>query len=249
MGRESVQKSWIIAIETSVIMFSAVTGERNYMFQIALITLICFSLAGKIKWYHLVGTLIGMVVLIPLSRSFKYYILTRSISAAFSWNNLLVEFLDGEFISAGRNLQLLSANGYINYFHGESLINDIVRLFYDTGYSNQTWFHDVFFTNSSTGYGFTIVGEGYVNGGYFGVIFLMTMMGLLIRMLYSNAKKSRYYMVIYIYMIPFFIYSIRADFANILSALLKYSFVGIILIKIIEKVQLPSVKKTLAKKI
>lgn len=229
---------WLTVIEISVIMFSVATGERNYMFQILLITIICYSLVGKIKWHHMLAIVSLALFVLPLSRSFKYFFLTREASSLFSANNIIYEFLDGEFISAGRNLQLLTSNELSNYFKGRSLLNDFIRIFISTGYSNQTWFHNMFFEGHRTGYGFTLVGEGYVNGGFFGVVIVMVFVGLLIRSLYSYASKSKYGMFMYIFMIPYFIYSVRADIANILSALVKYAFLSLIVIKLINSTEI-----------
>lgn len=218
---------------------SLITGERDYMFTVILITFIVLSFFEKIKKKSLFIIFPIGIIFLPLSQVFKYFILSGGTSGTFRWNNLLLEFLDGEFISASRNLQILVSGGYENYFSGSTLLNDFIRVFYNTGYSNQTWFNDNFFTyGHTTQYGFSLVGEGFVNGGIVGIIGLFIFVSMLIRFFYSYAMKKFYYTIAYLYMIPIFIYSTRADLANILSPLIKYVILGILIIKISRKVVL-----------
>ncbi len=217
-----------------VCSFAITTGERDYMFTFLLVTLIILFYFKKINKVQLLALVPVGTILIPLSNIFKYYILSGNIFGTFTIKNLLVEVLDGEFVSAGRNLQILVSHNCKNFFGGKSLLNDFVRIFYNTGYSNQTWFNETYFSSSnSTQYGFTLVGEGYVNGGIIGIIIVFLICGLLLRILYKNANRNQYYMIIYLYMIPLFIYSIRADIANIFSPLIKYAILGTIFIWLI----------------
>lgn len=226
---------WLIVKCSGVIFFFGLSsGERDYIFTILLVTVMILFLFSKIRKSQLFASIPLGIILLPLSRIFKYYALTGNIEDSLDTNHLLIEFLDGEFISAGRNLQILIANHCENFFGGTSLLNDFVRTVVDTGYSNQIWFNEQFFTSLSTQYGFTLVGEGYVNGGIWGIILVYVITGLLLRYLYINASKSSYGFIIYLYMLPLFIYSTRADLANILSPLLKYALLGTLIIMSLE---------------
>lgn len=229
LSRSSNKKYHFLIFKSGVVicLFAIVTGERDYLFSFILLTLVILFAHNKISTRQLVFFVpIGMA-LVPLSDFFKYYILTKDLSGEITTQGFLYKILDGEFISAGRNLQILIEHDCENYWGGKSLLNDFIRIFYNTGYSNQTWFNQTFFSHSkSTLYGFTLVGEGYVNGGIFGVIIVFAICGFLLRILYRNASKNKYFMTIYLYMIPLFIYSIRADLANIFSPLIKYALLG-----------------------
>lgn len=63
-------------------------------------------------------------------------------------------------------------------------------------------------------------------GGLKGVFFLFLIIGLLVRILYLYSVKNPFYMIVYLYMIPLFIYTIRADFGNLISPMLKYAVLG-----------------------
>ncbi|MDD6793803.1 MAG: O-antigen ligase [Clostridiaceae bacterium] len=227
----------IVKFGVVICSFAIVTGERDYMFTFILLTFIILFYFKKIHKWQLIALVPLGILLIPISNMFKYYILSGRVNGTLSTKNLLGEVLDGEFISAGRNLQILVSNNCNNLFKGKTLLNDFIRIFYDTGYSNQTWFNHTFFASSqSTQYGFTLVGEGYVNGGILGIIIVFLICGLLLRALYINANKNIYFMIIYLYMIPLFIYSIRADLANTFSPLIKYAIMGTLLIWIINHI-------------
>lgn len=236
VNAEQIRMWNIIKPVIIIMLFGFISGERDYIFTIVMLTVMILFLFGKIKRGILFACIPIGVIVLPLSNVFKYYILTQKLSTNFTINNLVIEFFDGEFISAGRNLQILINNNCENYFGGKSVLNDLLRVFISTGYSNQSWFNESFFpTVHSTQYGFTLVGEGYVNGGIIGIILIYAFVGCLLRFLYITASKNQYRMIIYLYMMPLFVYATRADLANILSPLLKYAILGTCLIAIMNK--------------
>ena len=92
------------------------------------------------------------------------------------------------------------------------------------------WFNETFFSADRAGQGFTLVGEGYINFGYFGIIILFIFVGLLIKFLYLKSNKNIYWFPIYLLSIPTFMYSIRADLANIISPLFSQIITTILII-------------------
>lgn len=222
-----------------VTSFSFLTGERDYMFTTLLSTILLLFLFNKLKKKAIFIIVPIGIILLPLSSSLKYYLLSGKKGAAFSMSNLLPEFLDGEFISAGRNFQILLNGHYSGYFGGKTILYDLGRIFTKNIFSVQTWFNNTFFSYSqSTKYGFSLVGEGYINFGVIGVVLLAFIVGIIIRVLYLQSNKNQYNMLIYLYMLPLFIYSIRADLANIFSPLLKYALLGTMIIYILQHVQI-----------
>ncbi len=108
-------------------------------------------------------------------------------------------------------------------------MNELLRCLIDTGHSNQEWFNNTYLYNPNVQYGFTIVGQGYVHGGVFGIAILAALEGALTRQLYRLCSKDKYGFIIYAYTVPLIIYSTRADFGNIISPMLKYA-IGVTLI-------------------
>ena len=178
---------------------------------------------------------------------YKYYFLSGAISDSISlkFKDLILQFLDGEFISASRNLQVLINNKEYteSLFNGYGILNDFKRIFFKSEFSHGNWFQNTFFSYSKTGYGFTLVGEGYVNLGYFGVILVFVIIGLFIRIIYRKASRNIYFLSIYIYTIPLYMYAIRADLANIFSQFIKHLILSIFIIYVLELVSYSKYRK------
>ena len=182
-----------------------------------------------------------VMCMLPLSHIYKYYFLTGTITSTkvFNFNTLLFDFLNGEFISASKNLQVLINNEFYTnaLFKGKTILNDFIRIFMKTNFTHGKWYNDTFFPHvKTTGYGFTIVGEGYINFGYLGVILVFIILALFIRVLYRNYYKNMYSFCIYIYTIPLYMYAIRADLANIFSPLIKHLLLSMLIIYIMERI-------------
>lgn len=238
---------WVLKTVLTVVLFSLVTGERNYMFQIVLISFVCLSLFDKLSKKIILLFIPAAIVIFPLTHVFKYYILSGQTAVMFNWDEVFFKFLDGEFVSASRNLQILIQNGLKDYFKGFALLNDFASCFVDMEFSNQHWFNGTFFPGSATQYGFTLVGEGFMNGGIIGIIIVFAIVGILMRLLYVNANKNAYFTVIYMYMVPLFIYVTRADIGNLISPMIKYAFFGSFIIYILQKIRITVAGKKLTK--
>lgn len=225
---------WFLFNVSSVALFGAVTGERDYLFHILLIVCLCLSIVNIVKKKQIPLLIIAGILLVTLTKSFKYIFLTGEGSGEFATSGIILSFIDGEFSSAGRNMQVLVDGNYYDYFGGYSLLMDIIRIFYDFGFSTIKWFNDTVLDYISTGYGFTLVGEGYINGGYWGIVLVVSISTLILRALYLRAADNFYFMAIYIYMLPQFIYSTRADITSILSPLIKHVFLGLAILFILD---------------
>lgn len=226
---------WFIFNILSVALLGIVTGERDYLFHILLIVCLCFSLVNLIKKKQLPLLFLVGILLITLTKSFKYFFLSGEGDTEILEQNLFLSAIDGEFSSAGRNMQILVSEHYYNYFGGYSLLIDFLRIFYDFGFSSQSWFNEVVLYYITTGYGFTIVGEGYVNGGYWGIVFVISLSTLILRYLYLKSSDNFYYLCIYIYMLPQYVYATRADITNILSPLLKHVTIALLVLYVVKK--------------
>ena len=82
------------------------------------------------------------------------------------------------------------------------------------------------------------MGEGYSNFGIIGIVLVYAALALLTGFLYKYSQKNRYFMIVYIYMIPIIIYCTRADFANVLSPLLHYAVLGAMVAFILDRVDI-----------
>ena len=169
------------------------------------------------------------IVLVPISQAFKSIMLTGEVSL----NSFGLELiLSNEFTSSGRNLYSLVYFGVQNSF--SYLFNDVFRAFIPTMLipdiginSTANWFNSIYryshgFSGSS-GWGFSLIGEGYLIGGYFGVMLLMIIYASVISFFYNLRFKSVYFYAFYVLLFLVSIYVLRADLANFLSQAFKVS--------------------------
>lgn len=127
---EKISIVWVLKTFSVVIAFSMLTGERNYMFQIILLFIACLSIYGKLSKKLILMLIPVGIVLFPLSHVYKYYFLS-GVKNVFKINNLIFTFLDGEFVSAGRNLQILISNNCEGLIGIKALTNDFVSTFFN----------------------------------------------------------------------------------------------------------------------
>lgn len=239
--KNKLDKLLIIKVAISIFIITMFTGERDLIFRFLVVSILILYTFNKINNKHLFLLTPLIIVGLPFSHIYKYFFLTGSITSSIEINpgNLFFEFLDGEFISASRNLQVLLNNSEFTkgLFSGSSILNDFIRIFYTTGFTHGQWYNDTFFPDvATTGYGFTLVGEGYVNWGYYGVILVFMVIGFFIRFLYLKSNKNIYFLVIYLYTVPIYMYSIRADLGNIFSPFIKHLLFSMLVIKLIEEI-------------
>ncbi|SCL85416.1 O-antigen polysaccharide polymerase Wzy [Sporanaerobacter sp. PP17-6a] len=218
------------------------SGERDLPLRVILITFYIDYILVKNKKNNKRTILIAIIalLLVPLLAKYKYYGVTKQITT--SNDNIIISLLKSEFASASKNLQIvLLDSSSCSKFKGMTFVYDIARafgldeIFNLKKFSSLEWFNTTYFNFGRSGQGFTMVGEGYVNFGYIGIVLIFLIIGLLLRLIYQKSNKNLYFFVFYILSIPIFIYSIRADFASIISPLIKYNLLSILVIFLIEK--------------
>lgn len=220
------------------------SGERDLILRFIVFTFyVYYIFLHNPKNEKKIWALSSVLMLsIPMLKKFKYFGLTGEIDKSNN-TNLIIEIMGSEFSSASRNMQILlgdpSSKGL---FKGHTILQDIIRslkidkLIGVESFSPVAWFNSHYFQAGRAGQGFTIVGEGYINLGYLGIVLIFIILGMLVKILYVNSSKGVYWFVIYILSIPIFIYSIRADLANILSQLLGQVFLIVLIVVTIEKI-------------
>ncbi|HDR8073367.1 TPA: oligosaccharide repeat unit polymerase, partial [Bacillus cereus] len=239
-----------LIIKTGIVIMLMVifSGERDILFRYVVITGLILYYFKIIKNIHLPLLIPVAVIAMPLTHVYKYYFLdgTTRVSSLDANTNIFFEFLSGEFVTASRNLQVLINNSSMTegLYNGYTILNATLRtLFLDTDFSLISWYNDTFFPQlTKTGYGFTLVGEGYVNWGYWGIVIVFSIFGLFIKLLYKKSNKNIYYFTIYIYTIPIYMYSIRADLTNIFSPFVKQLLFSMLLIYIFNRIMIRSKK-------
>lgn len=229
----------------SILTFSVIfllvffSGERDLLIRFFVILLFIYYIIVEKSKITKEIILLGStgLALIPILAKYKYFGLTGEKTQ--SNVNFMLTFLQSDFGSASKNLQILLLDDRAKaFFKGKTFISSIIRsfnlekLFNMEMISSGGWYNDRYFAAGRAGQGFTLVGDGYVNFGYLGIVVLFISIGFLIKIIYINSNKGVYSFVFYILSIPIFMYSIRADLANIISPLIKQNLLVLVTLNI-----------------
>lgn|GEM_PF-2096630 len=202
-------------------------GERDLYLRVILMFVITAFSLDIIKRKHFIIIFPFGILLMALSVVFKYFFISRTTTIRLSSvQDIVYWFLDSDFTSAGVNMQILTSHPeYRAAFQGRGFVHVFTRLFFiPENYVNHgTWFTETFAPGSAFGYGFTIVGFGYVELGVFGVILIMAILALIIRFLYRKMWSNIYMYLLYIFSIPLYIYVIRSSLKVLLISLIVHA--------------------------
>ena len=211
-----------------------VLGERDFILKLFIVTVFLYHiLKNKISKKKMILLGLAVIFIIPILGNLKNSAFNQGMKN-INENNFIINTLNGEFMTVGRNLSnlLSSENIAWSYYFGETLWWDIKVLF-STGVSPGAWFNDRFYPDlvaRGGGNGFSLVGEGYINFGMLGVMIFFAMLAVFLKILYKNAKKNVVWLTIYIVTIPLTVYVIRADFATLITQFSKQILLPIIII-------------------
>ena len=97
----------IVKVGSAILFMTMFSGERDLLFRFLAVTVLVLYVFKKINNLHLIMMIPFVMCMLPLSHIYKYYFLTGTITSTkvFNFNTLLFDFLNGEFISASKNLQ------------------------------------------------------------------------------------------------------------------------------------------------
>jgi oligosaccharide repeat unit polymerase len=246
----------IISFFIIILLASLLTLERDIIFRaIVVLIFLYFVNVGKANLFKL-G--IALITLIVFSTIYKIYLSGSSLSDismfskysdSFSIYTILAILVFGsEFRTASENLALIIDKiniGALDYLNGHALLTEFYTILSfgflnDREYSGgmSAWFSKEFFINhyeAGGGSGFSLVGQGYLDQGIFGVAVLFMLFGLLVRFFYIRAGRSIYWLIFYINIIPIVMFSLRQGVGAPISQGLKHVFIPILIIYIASK--------------
>jgi oligosaccharide repeat unit polymerase len=210
------------------ILISIILGERDIFLSLVIGSILVLHKLNKLKkqQVYFLGALI--VILIPVLGVVKN-ILSKDVAESFVDFNFMTSLLYGEFLSAGRNLEtILTPSGQWGMFYGETFVWDVLRAlvpsFIFPIQNPVSWFNTTFHSDivmEGRGYGFSLIAEGYINFGVAGVILWSYLFSYTINFFYLRSMRNIYWLVAYVFLIPIFIYVLRADFSNLISPIIK----------------------------
>lgn len=212
------------------VFYVLLTGERDSLFKLLFgFMIIYYDRRGNFNFLRMIAIFGALLFIVPVSQYFKSALLSGTVNFDRFGGDLI---LYSEFMSSSRNfysLLVFDAGQNISF-----LLSDVVRAFVPTALlgdfgmqSTVAWFDRVFRPehgfDGTSGWGFTIVGFGYVVGGLVGIILIMTFYAWLLAFLYNRRWRSLYWYAFYILALAAFVYALRADLANLLSQVFKIS--------------------------
>jgi len=207
------------------------SGERDLVFRIFWVTIFLYhGLYREIPRWVLAILATSAIVLVPIMEDLKNLLLKETETSVIM-SSMAVRVLNDEFLTASENLQYyLSRAAFEPFFLGETLLWDIKRallpwFMVQEGPDPQRYFNVMFFpevVERGGGKGFTLVGEGYMNFGWFGVVLWFAFLGWFVRALYVKALENKIWFLMYVVSMPLIVYIIRADFSNLLAQFVKH---------------------------
>lgn len=233
--KEKDYKSVLIITIISLTMFTLFTSERDAIIRYGFTLLLLFFCFGIIKRKHLLIIMPLGILAMVLSVIIKHYFLRNTVNEGTG--NLFYDFLYSDFYAAGLNLQYLLDREWTKGYFG---INTLFTEFFSPfliGINKPNldhWFNYEVHTGAFKGYAFTLVGTGYVIGGYVGIILVFIIVGVLLRHMYNKANTNIYWLSAYIYLSSTIVFAIRQSLQTITSSIVKHILLSIILCMIID---------------
>lgn len=214
----------------AVLFFSLYTAERDGIFRFLLV-IVCALFATKRISRKVLPIVLGSAMLLVVLLSYlKYFFVNGNVRTGYNEHGVIYNFLNSDFAAAGENMQVLLNNPWTNSFSGYSLIfTDLLSpfIFGANNFNVGTWFNDTFYYGKSSR-AFTLVGEGYVIGGYIGVIVLFLILGLLVKLMYKKSIENQYWLTAYIFTIATVASSFRGTLSSITGTLFDIALLGIL---------------------
>lgn len=206
------------------VFYCMILGERDFIFPIFSI-FILKTILGKrrdvIKYSFL-----SILLLCLATAIFFFRDSTQNTQGAL-----------GSILNQG---SILFINSYVlkildngeSFFYGYTYVNSIMNLLpswlYKSSFNLQQWFHDLYAKNSTSGYGFSLDAEAYLNFGYYGVGVFFFLLSMYWKILLSKFNYSDFFRYMTFFSIGFTMYSLRNDslalFKGSLYAALVYLF-------------------------
>ncbi|WP_405461105.1 O-antigen polymerase [Paenibacillus sp. HJGM_3] len=223
------------------------SGDRSVVLKYILTYVFLYNVTYKkikISTFTVMGIL-GLS-LVAIMSPLKMFIANGFIAVTSPERSFFIDILYSEFYAASFNLNyLLLMQDLWNYRLGSTLIYDLlspfdllnVNPFNINNFSAVYWNQSTFWKTSTSGMGFTLVGEGYLNFGIIGIVIWYVFIALFVKWFYFKSNKSNYRFVLYLLLISVMLYSNRADLANIFSPFFKYGILPIVLIEIITNIK------------
>jgi hypothetical protein len=191
------------------ILYSLVVGERDFIFPIVSIIFHLFfmqekSLRSNLK---LLGAMLGMIFVATGVFFFR--------DASQTSEGMLSGVLNQGSLLFVNTFSIKILNERINYFMGFTYLNSLLNLLpnwiYKTDFNTLEWFKDIYAAKSTSGYGYGLDAEGFINFSYFGVFLVFFFILFLQRKIVKHLGKHPFFGYYSVFFTAFTMYSLRND--------------------------------------
>jgi hypothetical protein len=202
-------KKWYYANFFLFLTYNLIIGERDFIFPIASILThkILLESNGKSNYLKLIG-LVG--ILMAAGTGIFYFRDTTQSS-----NGVIEGMLNQGSILFINTFCLKLLQGGAFYFLGFTYWNSFLNLLpgwiYRTNFNTLDWFKSKYAAASTSGYGFALDAEGFLNFSYPGVIFTFVIIFFLQRKIARNMSSAPFYLYFSVFYTSFTMYSLRND--------------------------------------
>jgi oligosaccharide repeat unit polymerase len=220
----------IILSGIGVLLFSLFTAERDGIFRFLLVAVSSLFAVKRINRKTLPFVLGISVIAVVILSYFKYFFVSGLVRTGFENSGIIYNFLSSDFAVAGENMQVLLNNPWTKSYMDYSLIlTDLFAPFTIVikSFNVGAWFNDTFYYGSYSR-AFTLLGQGYIIGGYLGVVVLFFVVSTIVKVLYKKSKLNEYWLATYIYTIATVASSFRGNLSSIVETLLRIPLVGLL---------------------
>jgi len=226
------QRNWAIITPQLALFVGiiAVSGRRLLLIKFVVAVLLVYmeirSRRKPNRKAPIIAYLVGACIFfsLPFLQYFKY----TAITGGFEYNFDAWELIAMEFRSMSFNLYHVLAEGLENIFDiGDTLLMDLGSIFssqllnFRLSENINTWYNENVWSELSVGRGFSLVAEGYLNGGFAGVFVVYMVIGAITRYVYINRTRSLAWLVFWVNYVPTFLYAQRQDLSLYVSVPLK----------------------------
>lgn len=219
------------------IFYMLLTQERDFVLILISCMLIYHTNVRKLNTRKLVTY--GSIIAVTFSGLF-------AVRASLGDSSLKINLWEN-FLNQGSNITITTniiaytdTFGFkMGYTYLQSIVNLLPSFIFRLGTPLSDWFVKYFFPTSSSGYGFSLEAEAYLNGGYaLCLLFFMYVTYILKNLYIAMSKQSVILGTLFGFYFPFLLYALRGDSLM----LFKGNFIAIILLFTVFFVGLRSIK-------
>lgn len=216
----------------ALLLVVAVTGERDYILRLGVAALFILYFPNRAPTRtRFIVLILSAWPLIWLSAALK-----PGVDVASLGYTGLESILYSDFAASGRIIAFLIEQGAVPG-SANTLSSAFERLlpFGMAGGSTEVlggggqWFHNVFRPDVGqggvSGWGFSLVADAWISGGYPAVLVIFFIIGIWIALLYRFAYRGPMWFALFVFSSSNFVYALRADLASVLAMNIKFALV------------------------